>query len=116
MGTLSAHFNRSEFACSCGCGFDTVDAALVEALEVIRVHFGQPITVSSGARCPEHNAAIGGADKSQHKKGRAADIVVKSVDAAAVATFAEDLGLSVGTYNYFTHVDTRSGPPKRWSA
>ena len=114
MGDVSEHFNRSEFACSCLCGFDTVDAVLLEALEAIRSHFGVPIRVTSGCRCPSHNHDVGGSRNSQHKKGRAADIQM-SVDPAEVASFAEDLGLSVGRYETFTHVDTRSGPPSRWS-
>ena len=111
---LSQHFFRSEFACKCGCGYDTVDALLLEALESVRLFFGEPITVNSGCRCPEYNSEIGGAEKSQHKKGRAADIVVKSVAPAEVADYAESLGLSVGRYRSFTHVDSRSGPAARW--
>ena len=116
MGDISENFNRSEFACSCGCGFDTVDAVLLEALEAIRVHFDKPVKVTSSCRCPSHNFDVGGAAGSQHKKGRAADIQVSSVSPDAVASFAEDLGLSVGRYQSFTHVDSRSGAPSRWSA
>ncbi len=115
MGDLSAHFNRREFACTCGCGFDTVDVVLLEALEAIRTHFDRPVTITSGCRCPKHNTLIGGAKKSQHTRGRACDIQVADTEAARVADFAEDLGLSVGRYNYWTHVDSRSGPPARWA-
>ena len=114
--TLSKHFKRSEFACSCGCGFDTVDVVLLEALEAIREHFGKPVSITSSARCDKHNSLVGGAQKSQHKKGRAADIVVNDTSPDVVADYAEDLGLSVGRYNYFTHIDSRSGPPAHWSA
>jgi uncharacterized protein YcbK (DUF882 family) len=116
VGTLSDNFNRSEFECSCGCNFDTVDVVLLESLEVIRKHFGQPITITSACRCPKHNALVGGAQRSQHVQGRAADIQVRDTDPSKVADFAEDLGLSVGRYNYFTHVDSRTGIPARWSA
>ena len=116
MTFFSENFSRHEFACSCGCGFDTVDATLLEALETMRLHFGEPITVTSGCRCLNFNASINGAMKSQHKKGRAADIQVKNTPPDEVADYAESLGLSVGRYNYFTHIDTRTGVPKRWSA
>ena len=111
---LSKHFNRKEFACRCGCGFDTVDSMTLEALESIRQHFDKPVTVTSGCRCLAHNKAVGGSERSQHTKGRAADIQVKGVEPRAVADYATSLGLSVGRYDSFTHVDSRSGLAARW--
>jgi uncharacterized protein YcbK (DUF882 family) len=115
MGDISVHFNRAEFACQCGCGFDTVDTVLLEALESIRNEFEKPIRVTSGCRCESHNASIGGALRSQHKEGRASDIKVKGISPRVVADFAEALGMSVGRYDTFTHIDSRSGPPARWT-
>ena len=115
MSKISEHFNREEFACQCGCGLDSIDYSTLEALEAIRVHFGKPITINSANRCVEHNAAVGGASKSQHLRSRACDIVVKDVEPKAVADYAESLGISVGRYNSFTHVDTRSGIAARWN-
>ena len=91
-----------------------MDALLLEALESIRNHFERPITVTSGCRCDAHNGAVGGSSLSQHKKGRAADIQVSKVSPNDVASLAEELGMSVGRYNTFTHIDSRSGPPARW--
>ncbi len=91
-----------------------MDVVLLEALEAIRNHFERPVKVTSACRCTEHNKAIGGALGSQHKKGRAADIQVSSVSPSSVANFAEDLGMSVGRYSTFTHIDSRSGPSARW--
>ena len=50
---------------------------LARALETIREHAvdGAPIIVSSGYRCPELNAAVGGVPTSNHVLGRAADII-----------------------------------------
>ena len=115
MGDISPHFNRSEFACSCGCGYNTVDSMLLEGLEALRRHFASAIRVTSGARCASHNFDIGGAQRSQHKRGRAADIQVTDVSPEDVADYAESLGLSVGRYATFTHVDSRSGPPVKFS-
>jgi uncharacterized protein YcbK (DUF882 family) len=114
MGDISAHFSRNEFACHCGCGYDTVDALLLEALEAIRVRYGV-VFITSAARCPAHNASVGGAEGSQHKLGRAADITLSSAPPAEIASFAEDLGMSVGRYDNFTHVDSRTGVPARWN-
>ena len=91
-----------------------MDALLLEALESIRNHFERPITVTSGCRCPTHNAAVGGSMGSQHKKGRASDIQVSKVSPIEVADLAEELGISVGRYDTFTHIDSRSGPLARW--
>lgn len=111
---ISTYFKREEFACKCGCGFDTVDSLTLETLEAIRKHFGSPVTITSACRCETHNHAVGGTKKSQHVRGRACDIQVKNVDPVEVQIFAESLGVSVGSYQNFTHIDTRSGGPARW--
>lgn len=119
MGDLSEHFDRSEFRCkgeSCdlatgyNCGLDSVDSMLLDVLETIRDHFGTAVTISSAYRCHVHNAAVGGAPKSQHTYGRAADINVLGISPDRVADFAETLdGVGgVGRYPTFTHIDTRT--------
>ena len=45
-------------------------------LEPTRQHFGLPILVTSGYRCPQLNRLVGGAETSQHMKGEAADITI----------------------------------------
>lgn len=117
---LSAHFERSEFACGCGCGRDTADAELIEVLEWLRAELGsKPVIITSGHRCLEHNRAVGGAPGSQHLHGRAADIVVRGVPAARVQKVLQDrfpAWLGIGSYARFTHVDTRThGKPARWT-
>ena len=47
-------------------------------LDPLREAWGQPIIVGSGYRCEALNKAVGGAAKSQHKLGQAADIHTKS--------------------------------------
>jgi len=118
VGNLSAHFDRSEFACLCGCAFDTVDTQLLEVLEGVRQHFGAPVTILSGCRCPKHNYDVGGSEKSQHKKGRAADFVVNEhlpieVQNYLKITYPDSLG--IGSYTGFTHVDARTRGGARWN-
>ena len=48
---------------------------IVNCLDPIREIYGKPIIVTSGYRCPKLNQAVGGAEKSQHTKGEAADLV-----------------------------------------
>ena len=99
--------------CQCGCGYDTVDTELLDMLNQIRAAFG-PVRITSGCRCPEHNAEVGGAPDSQHLRGRAADIVVHNTPPAIVADFAESLNPGgLGRYDGWVHIDSRSGHA-RW--
>ncbi|MBR3478112.1 MAG: DUF882 domain-containing protein [Bacteroidaceae bacterium] len=78
-------FERSERAKRLGIN-NTVPKALrpnIQALcenvlEPVRNHFEVPIHISSGYRCTALNKAVGGAPKSQHMKGQAADIYIKN--------------------------------------
>ena len=64
-------------------GIDNTPTASVRAsltaltdnvLDPLRQHYGRPVIVNSGYRCPALNAAVGGAATSQHLRGEAADI------------------------------------------
>jgi len=109
------YFHRKEFACHCGCGKDAVDYKLAELVDAIREHFGVPVHVTSGNRCPNYNAAVGGSRDSQHLRSKAADIQVKGVKPQDVADFAETLLKEggIGKYESFTHVDVRKNKA-RW--
>ena len=113
---LSKNFSRHEFACKCGCGFDTVDTKLLAALQDVRDHFGESVTINSAARCVQHNHNIGGSEGSQHLFAKACDIIVKKVEPIAVYKYLElkypdTYGL--GQYDDFTHLDVRS-TKTRW--
>lgn len=49
--------------------------ATAHMLQRIRDRLGQPITITSGYRCPALNRAVGGVTSSDHQSGQAADIV-----------------------------------------
>lgn len=55
-----------------------LEALIVNCLDPIRRIYGRPIIVSSGYRCPQLNALVGGVSDSQHTKGEAADLVPAS--------------------------------------
>ena len=55
-----------------------IQALCENVLEPVRQHFGVPIYLSSGYRCPALNKAVKGATASQHMKGEAADIYIKT--------------------------------------
>lgn len=106
------YFKRKEFACKCGCGFDTVDVELLYILVDIRIHFGHPVIINSGCRCTKHNKSIGGSLRSQHVIAKAADIKVKGVHADKVADYLEEQfpgEHGIGRYKGRTHIDVREG-------
>jgi zinc D-Ala-D-Ala carboxypeptidase len=51
----------------------------VNILEKVRAHFGRPVRVNSGFRCPALNTTIGGSTTSQHMKGEAIDMEIDGV-------------------------------------
>jgi uncharacterized protein YcbK (DUF882 family) len=109
MAKLSEHFKRSEFRCKCGCGADTVDYELLRVCEEVREYTGAPVRVMSGHRCKKHNSAVGGAKRSQHLYGRAADLQVdnpKDVYDYLNTKYPNTYGL--GLYARMVHVDTSS--------
>ena len=57
---------------------------LAQRLELIRRFLGKPLRITSWFRPPPYNVFIGGAKRSQHMLGRAADFVVADIDADRV--------------------------------
>ena len=122
---LTNNFNLSEFKCHDGT--DVPEQLLQNVMElaknlqVLRNHFGKPIHINSAYRTVDYNKKIGGATKSQHLIGKAADIRINGIAPKEVADAIEQLisegkmkqgGL--GRYNSFTHYDIR-GVRSRWT-
>lgn len=117
VGDLTENFSRSEFACKCGCGFNTVDVDTLALLEAIREYFGKPVVITSACRCANHNSSVGGAKNSQHVYGRATDIKIPGVSPIEISWFAETLipdSGGIGVYESFCHLDTRTNKA-RWN-
>lgn len=115
---LSPHFNEDEFRCR-HCRqlpADGMAPELITKLEVLRAMVGKPLIITSGYRCPTHNKAVGGAAKSQHVLGTAADISARGIGVDELARTAERVGFGgMGLYHRqnFVHVDVRPGRA-RW--
>lgn len=83
---LSKHFTLDEFlksATATRLGIDNtpdekvlncIQALVDNVLEPLRAHYGRPIIITSGYRCPRLNKAVGGSSTSQHAIGQAVDI------------------------------------------
>lgn len=110
---VSEHFRAAEFACRDGSDRILVSEELAALLERLRSALGAPLTVTSGYRTAAYNKKVGGAVKSQHLLGTAADIRAAGVSPRTAARCADALGAGgVGLYEYeggFTHVDVRAG-------
>lgn len=113
ISRLATHFKVSEFACKDGSDEVLVCVKLVKLLEQLRLLTNQPVHINSGFRTAAYNAKIGGAKKSQHVLGKAADITVGTghnnvAGSVKCAILAAELGFTgIGTYPTFTHVDVR---------
>lgn len=112
MGNLSAHFDKSEFRCSC-CGKETaISTLLIERLEKIySLMDAKAIIINSGYRCSNNPW---GSATDAHRKGIAADIKVQKKDGifyagADIAEAAERVGCGgIGIMEPDAcHVDTR---------
>lgn len=107
------YFATSEFCCQhCGAlpegGMNPV---LLEKLDQLRELAGRPIIVTSGYRCPAHNAEVGGVPDSQHVQGNAADIYCDGLTVDELADLAVQVGMDgIGRYydQGFVHCDVRS--------
>lgn len=86
------YFSPKEFACKCGkyhapyCdGYPhKIRPLLVQIADRGRKHFGKPMEIISGMRCPQHNKDSKGVANSQHMFGEAADVCVYGVSQQTV--------------------------------
>jgi len=119
---VTKNFNISEMEY-----YDKVPELLLEKakevltnIQILRDALGAPISIMSGYRSPERNAAVGGATKSQHMEGNATDLQCKTKTPLEMYNMVEKLikegkmkqgGL--GIYDGWIHYDTR-GTRARW--
>lgn len=111
------HFKAAEFMCKCGnCSLIKISTELKAVLELVRLRFDAPVTITSGYRCETHNANVGGAPQSKHLYGIAADIKVKNAHPDTVYAFLDETfpnQYGIGLYKGWVHIDVR--PTKaRW--
>jgi len=86
------HFSQAELQCR-HCGQCRMPPAFLDRLERLRGVFGLPLVVSSGYRCPAHNAAVSTTGPhGPHTTGRAVDLLVHGADALDLLDAALRLG------------------------
>ena len=94
---------------------------LAKNLQVLRDVVKKPIKITSGYRPAELNSKVGGATKSRHITGEAADFKIEGYTPKQVAAIIEKLIAEgkmkqggLGTYSTWTHFDVR-GTKARWA-
>jgi uncharacterized protein YcbK (DUF882 family) len=121
------HFTREELACR-HCGKMEMSRETLQKLEQLRGHFGEPMVISSGYRCPVHNQAVSTTGIfGPHVLGRAVDVLVYGPDAYRVIDLAIAAGFTgigikqKGPYDgRFIHLDDITGSerhprPRIWT-
>lgn len=83
----------------------------MDKIELLRIEYNKPLTITSAARCPEHNAKVSGTGKTgPHVTGRAIDIAVDRGNAYKLLTLAlkagfTGIGLRQKGEGRFVHLD-----------
>lgn len=107
---LTTNFTREELQCKCGCGKMEIPMASINRLQKLRDMVGFALPITSGYRCPDHNARVSGTGRTgPHTKG-AFDIGVSHhqaymVLAAAIAVGFTGIGVNQKGTGRFIHVD-----------
>lgn len=113
--SLSTHFAKYEFECQCkykDCIEQKIDDELISKLELIRVEFGTPLSISSGFRCAKHQHDLSKTMEtakgiSQHELGKAADIITNPAKTILLLPILRKHFSAIGVANNFIHVDLR---------
>lgn len=126
-------FTPKEFVCKCRyCPGSTpqgvaeiMDKAFVGRLYLLRMRLGSGITITSGYRCPAHNATVSSTGRSgPHTTGHAADLDLNRERGFHILKWLEELGFTgIGFQQKgngrFIHLDDLSAPahprPTIWS-
>ena len=91
--------------------------ALAKPLQQAREQLGRPFRVTSWYRPEPFNSRVGGARRSQHLGGRAADLVVSGMNGRQVAReliawWPGGVGTYAGNRSHIIHLDV--GPRRKW--
>ena len=79
-------------------------------LQPVREHFGKPVKINSGFRCPALNQATGGSATSDHCKGQACDFEIDGVSNPDLAQWvADNLKYTQLILEFYTQGQPNSG-------
>lgn len=116
-------FTVEEMQCRCACKQCDMDEHFMKLLSQVRDAYSQPMSVTSGYRCPPHNQFISPATNTTgpHTLGRAVDIAVYGSDALVLVAVAHHQGMTgIGIQQHgeyhsrFIHLDNLWGGKRPW--
>jgi uncharacterized protein YcbK (DUF882 family) len=112
---ISENYKSDQFDCKCTdpkCISTAIHEELIAGLEKLCESVGEVLTVNSAFRCEKHNAAEGGAPKSQHLKGKAVDLVGFKCSSDELVKHARDVKCfkGIGKGKTLVHLDVREKP------
>jgi hypothetical protein len=103
------------YACPC-CGQSYISDALSDAIDHLDWFFQNRYRISSGFRCPAHNAAVRGDSASLHLTGQAVDLAPDPIPMPDLVRAALSVpAFAVGGFGWYPHrgiihCDVRSTP------
>jgi len=110
---LKEYFKNWELECRCGCGL-LPDKRSIEKLYALRLIINEKIIITSGARCENYNAAVGGVNNSTHLIG-AFDVEVDKPYRYDLIKAAQSVGFTgIGLDGKFIHIDDKHDTPVVW--
>lgn len=115
---MTPNFKTEKLRCKCGCGM-LPQRDFMEKVQRLRELAGFPMSVSSAARCPKHNAAVSGTGATgPHTTGRAIDLAVDRARAFDVLKIALRMGFTgIGVQQKgggrFIHLDDLPDAPNQ---
>lgn len=107
------HFDLEEFSCT-HCGDNQMVKEFLLMVDFARNVAGVPFAITSGYRCQQHNAMVGGVASSSHTRGYAADIACPSSHHRfAIINGLIEAGFTrIGIASNFIHVDNDPNKPE----
>lgn len=92
--TKWGYFSAEELTCRCGCGQMKMDNDFMLWLVALRDCFGMSMPVTSGYRCPAHNASVSSTGNAgPHTTGKAVDVLIARGKATQLVRLALEMGV-----------------------
>ncbi len=102
------NFSDKELSCKCGCDQAIEDELFLYNLQRLRDMFGEPMIVSSGFRCPDHNNKVSSTGLTGPHTKAAVDILMHGHEAFRLMWLAISCGFEGIGVNQKGAYDQRS--------